>query len=159
MDRRGTSDGLSFGWQTVAELIVDPALDALILNQYEEFSHLKGRVPLAVDYERMAELEKMGMFRVWTARLDKQLVGIIEFQIVRHLHSRNTIFAVDHGHYLDPDARAMWRFIAMWRSALVALRELGVEIVMAHDNARHPLGPAMRRLGFSPDGSTWMKAL
>ena len=150
---------VTFGWETVAVLMADPALDSLILNQYEEFSHLKGRVPLTVDYERMALMEKAGVFRVWTARLDKELVGIIEFQIVPHLHSRNTLFAFDCGHYLDPSARAMWRFLKMWRSALMALRELGVEIVMAHDNAKHPIGSAFRRLGFAPDGSTWLKAL
>jgi hypothetical protein len=47
----------------------------------------------------------------------------------------------------------------MWKTALLALKGLGVTVVMSHDNIRHPLMPFFLGLGFKPMGTIYQKVL
>lgn len=108
----------------------------------------------------MRALEGAGIFRVWTARRRGRVIGFILFHIHPHLNYRHTLFAFDGGHYLDTTYRDNgWLGIKMWRSAIAALRDLGVRVVMAHDNSQRPLGPFFRRLGFEPRSTIYWKVL
>jgi hypothetical protein len=150
---------ITFGWASVTDLLDEPNLRELAREQHEEFGGLPDTIPLDVDVEKMLALEKLGVFKVWTARQDDLLIGFIEFHVSPTLHHRTTLFAIDGGHYLLPEFRDIFVHIKMWRSALTALQGMGVAAVLAHDNPRRPLGAFFRRLGFDPGGSLYFKVL
>jgi Acetyltransferase (GNAT) family len=107
--------------------------------------------PLDLDLPLMRVLEQAGLFRVWTATENGRLVGFILFHIQPHLFHHRTLFAIDAGHYLDPSYRVIsWTGIKMWRSAIAALKELGVKVIVSHDSPSRPLSAFFRRLGFVP---------
>lgn len=152
---------VSFGWETVRAILDEPNLRELIVSYWEELSPIKETAALDPDFDRMLWLEEQGMFRVWAARNDSgTLIGLIEFQIMPHLNYKSTLFAFDMGHFLDPVYRGEgWVGVKMWRSALCALKEIGVKVCIAHDNESHPLAPLFARLEFEPQGGFYWKAL
>lgn len=155
-----TTDELWFGWQNVADLMAEPNIRELILAQYEEFEGFSDKIPLAVDFDRMLEAERHFRFRVWAAKSDGLLIGIIEWHLQTTFHNKSDLYAFDGGHYVLPEFRDNgWTFLKMWRSSLVALQDLAVRVVVAHDNPARPLTPFFKRLGFQPGGSLYMKVL
>lgn len=61
---------------------------------------------IAPDYEKMAMLEKIGMFKVITAREDAKLTGYLLALVSPHLHYRTSppMLIVD-AYYISPEAR------------------------------------------------------
>lgn len=151
---------VSFGWEPVDQLLKEAGTQDIIKAMWEELGPLKEGVPLDVDYARKSALEKGGAYRVWVARKDGVIAGFIEFQLVNHLNYKSTLFAFDQGHYLSPAYRGKdWAGIKMWESACDALRQLGVKVVIAHDNAVLPLNAFFARMGFSLRGALFAKVL
>ena len=147
-------------WESVAELLKEAGLRDLLVAYWEELGPYKGVAPLAPDFDTMMKWEQEGQYRVWVARVDGALAGMIGFQTVPHLHYCTTSFAIDMGHYLSPAYRGKGLLgIKMWASACAALKELGVKIVIAHDNAVHPLDSFFERLGFEARSTLFWKSL
>lgn len=150
-----------FGWATVGETLAAPNIRALAEAYWQELWPLKEQAPLAINLPEIARQEAMGVFRIWAAHVGGRLVGFIFFNVLPHLVACNTLFAFEVGHYLDPLYREddHWLGIKMWRLAMTALEDMGVKVVVAHDNADHPLGTFFRRLGFTARATAYWKAL
>lgn len=150
-----------FGWENCATIFAEPNIVDLIREYWEELSPFKGHIPLAPDFKRMLELERVGYFRVWVARTEAGLlIGFIGWTITPHLAYRTTLFAHDAGHYLTPAYRDKgWIGVKMWATSLAALKKLGVKVVDAHDNALRPLTPLFKRLGFEVMSTRFWKIL
>lgn len=146
----------AFNWEPVESVLGDMGVREMILEQWEELAGNRG-IPLDPDFGRMRLLEEAGMFKIWGARRDGLLVGFIEFSIIAPLHHRKTLYAFDGGHFVHPEFRSPFLWLAMWRSALAALRDIGVQMVVAHDNPRRPLDIAFERLGFTPGGRMYQR--
>jgi L-amino acid N-acyltransferase YncA len=150
----------TYGWEPVWKILGEPNIAELIGDYWEELSPIKEVAPLAPDFDRMMTLDHAGLFKAWCARSEGGLLlGFIGFYVMPHLNYRHTLFAFDNGHYLHPDHRGGWTGVHMWRGACDALRELGVKVVIAHDNALRPLEPLFKRLGFQPRGALYWRAL
>lgn len=152
---------LRFGWTPVPAILAEPNITDLLRAYWEELSPHKGELVLDPDFGRMVHLEALGIFRVWTAHSpNRLLIGFIGFHIQPHLNYRTSLFAFDAGHYLDPMFRSKgWIGIRMWRTAMIGLREMGVKIVISHDNELLPLPGFFRRLGFQRRGSIYWRSL
>lgn len=149
-----------FGEEKLAALLKEPNIGDLIAAYWEELSPMKGVAPLNPDWASMIEREKRGEFFVWAARADKTLIGFIAFHVVNHLNYRDTLFAIDAGHFLDASTRGNGQIgFRMWRTAEAALRKKNVRVIMAHDNAARPLLPFFLALGFEPRSTIFWKAL
>jgi hypothetical protein len=93
------------------------------------------------------------------ARDDGLMIGFIQWMFMRPFAYRGQLWAMDRGHYTDSLYRDIAGAIDMWRSAEVALREMGVDRVMGHDNVKRPLDPFFKRLGYEKMGSMFQKRL
>lgn len=150
----------TFAWETVDALLAEPYLPAMLEEYWHELSPIKEAAPLDPDYANMRAAEAAGLFRIWAARKDGMVIGFVMFHIHPHFNYKRTLFAFDSGHYLDPSHRdSDWTGIKMWRSALDALADLGVKVVIAHDNALRPLEPFFLRLGFKLRSRLYWKVL
>jgi hypothetical protein len=140
----------TFGWLAPEELQADPELDELIAAQYREFGTL---VP-DPDWNRLQNLCRIGFYRVWAAKQNGEIVAWVEFNVGPHFHYAQTKCAWDCGHYCRPEYRP-WLHIKLWRSALLALQDIDVTIVIGHSNRRKPLDTVFKRLGFEPAGQMY----
>jgi hypothetical protein len=146
-------------WEPLATLLAEPNAADLIRAYADELGFLPE--PVDPDWDAMAAMEARGEYRIWACRVDGTLAGYIAFQIVPHLDYRGVLMAFVPQHYLsshfrDKSDRLGWR---MWRSAMPALRDVGVRYLMPHDSSRHSLLPFMLALGARPIGCNYLVEL
>ncbi len=146
----------SFGWEKLETLLAEPNIRDLLTSYWQELSPIK-HLPLDIDWPRILDWERQGIYRVWAARVDGTLAGFAAFFIQPHMYYRSTVFAVDGGHYLAPAFRDKgmlgWR---MWRSLKAELQREGILVGMLHDNSVRPLMPFFLALGAEPLSTMWI---
>lgn len=149
---------LTFGWEPIERLLAAPNACGMIRSQYIETGNPD--IPLDIDWQAKVALEAAGRMRVWAARADGTLAGFICWHITGHLNYRSTLMAITDTHCLDPAFRDIprigWR---MWRTSEIALRELGVKVILAHDDGARSLLPWFLALGMRPSMTIFEKVL
>lgn len=151
----------TFGWEPLADLLNEPNIRDLVTSYWAELSPIKAVAPLDPDWSGMLDAERKCRFKVWTARVDGSLAGFIAWHIVPHLMHNSTLFAIDAGHYLGPAYRDTPGRVGllMWRKTEAALKELGVKVILTHDNAVRPLLPFFLGLGYQPRSTMWWRVI
>jgi hypothetical protein len=150
-----------YGWESLQTVLAEPNAAEMIRAYARELSPLRDAMPLDPDWDRLRQLEAGGIYRIWAARADDTLAGFISFFVQTHHNYRSTLLAIDAGHFVSPAFRATPGRIGyrMWKSSEAALRDLGVKVIVAHDNSIHPLMPLMLALDYEPRGTLFYKAL
>ncbi len=152
-------DKLNCGWERLEFLLKEPGIRDLITEYFEELSPFTD-IPLDIDWGRLLDQERAGIYRIWTARVNNTLAGFAAFYVQTHMYFRTRVIAVDAGHYLSSEFRNNGRIgYKMWKSAMVALKEEGAMAIMAHDNACRPLMPFFLSLGLEPLSTMWIGRL
>lgn len=111
------------------------------------------------DYDKMIQLEELGIFKLFTARDEGRLVGYVAWIIAHHLHYRTLLFAHDDAFFLHREYRRGGEGIKLFEFCENALREMGVKRLACHEKIRFPLGPFFIRLGFRNVERNWFKDL
>jgi hypothetical protein len=150
---------VTFDWLPVAEFLEEPNVWELMEQEYDEFEKYRRKIPMAVDFERMLEAERQFRYRMWAAHKEGLLIGFIEFHLGPTFHNKIMLYAQDGGYYLTPEFRDVFVYLKMWRTAENALRDLGVQVILAHDNVVRPVAPIFKRLGYDPVGVAYLKIL
>jgi hypothetical protein len=131
----------------------------LLTEHYLEIAHYKD-IELQVDYEGYLRLEKAGILRIFTTRLDGLLVGYAIFKVAYSTRYGKSLQAGQDVLYLAPDyRRGRWgiRFIN-WCD--LQLKMEGVQVIYQHQKLAHPaLGVVLQRLGYTPVDTLWAKRL
>lgn len=158
----GSARELTFGWEPCRRLFEDPATPDLLREHWNELAVHKAQMPLDPDFGRFAELEDLGLFRIWAARDDKNLAGYIGWFTQPHLHYKSTLTAVEDLFLLSAPYRRGLNGYRMFTTALAALRELGVKRVMLNTKVhfeaeRGGLGKLFSRLGFVHTDEVWSR--
>ena len=157
MSRR---EPVSFGWEKLARLLDEPNAMDMIRDQHAETGSHHADAPLDIDWAEKMRMEEAGRYRVWAARSGDTLAGFIAWHIIPHLNHRSTLFAITDVHCLAPAFRDKDRLgLRMWRSCEPALRDLGVKIVMPHDDIERSLLPFFLALGYRPMMTIFSKVL
>ncbi len=147
----------SYRWEPLAAILTEPNVRELIEAYWTELSPIKD-LPVDIDWDRLVEWERQFIFRVWVARVDGTMAGFITFLVQPHFLHKNTLFALDHGHFLGHAFRDTGERVGarMWWTARAALKELGVDVAFLHDNALRPLSPFFLGLGARPFSAMWL---
>jgi hypothetical protein len=143
----------------LASVLSEPNARDLIASYSDELSPISD--PPSPDWDAMAAMEARGEYRIWACYVEGTLAGYIAFEIHPHLDYKDTLFAFTPQHFVSPayrDTAEMlgWR---MWRSAMPALRKLGVRFLMSHDSSKRSLLPFMLAMDARPIGCVYLKEL
>ncbi len=150
---------VTFGWESLEVLLQEPNTRELLTQYWSELSPIK-HIPLDIDWPRLFEWERDGIYRIWAARVDGTLAGFVAFYVQPHVYYRAVLFAVDGGYFIAPAFRGSGRVgFRLWSTAKTALKAEGVRVVMAHDNAHRPLMPFFLSLGLEPISCMWVGVL
>jgi len=148
-----------FGWEPLKTLLAEPNFRDIAQAYYDELWGDTG-VVCVPDWDKRQAMEDAFCYRIWTAHVDGTLAGFIEFQLGPTVNARDTLFAVDLGHFISPTFRGKGVLgYRMWRAAERALEEMGVRAMLCHDNMKHPLMPFFLSLGMKPIGTLFHKVI
>jgi hypothetical protein len=147
---------LTYGFEFVEHIRKDPDLKTILKAWEDNFISF---LPPDPNWDRMERAEKAGCYAIWVARKGRRLVGFIEWHLGPTFHQKSTMYAIDGGHFVTPEHCGTFDWLRMWRLAMEALRELGVQVVIAHDSPARPLNVVFTRLGFAYSGQQFVRAL
>lgn len=97
------------------------------------------------NYENASDL-----IRIFTARINGQLVGYAAFIVSKHQHYTDSLQAQQDAIYLSPAARKGPAGIAFMVWCDKALADEGVEIIYQGSSHKRDIGPVLKRLGYEP---------
>lgn len=155
---------LRHGWEPMRKLLDEPNLADLLDQHWNELAVHRDAMPLDPDYQRFVALDEAGLFRVWTARDGKTLVGYLAWFIQPHLHYKSTLTAVEDLLLLSPPYRQGMAGVRMFTSSFDALKELGVKRIIVHSKVhfqadRGGLDKLFGYMGFEHTDKVWSKML
>lgn len=139
---------LAIEWEPVARLRAD-GIEDLIFAHWRETAIHQDEVPLDPDWQRIEQLERMGVFKAIGARRNGALVGYSLFSIAPHLHFKSTLHATNTAVYVRPDRR-LFTAVALVRRTEELLTALGVRktIYLCPVLRGKKLGALIERLGY-----------
>src|SRR5258706_6612836 len=153
-----------FGWEHCARLFKEPNLWELLNEHWRELSIPGGLTPeLDPDFDGMIRLENEGRVFVWAARDGDKLVGYIAFFVQPHIHYKSTLHAIEDLFLLSKPYRNGLAGYRMFKTALAALEEMGVQRVFCHTKAHFKndrgkdQGRFFERLGFFHSENFYVK--
>jgi GNAT superfamily N-acetyltransferase len=107
---------------------VQPELAQLLPTHWREIALDQDVIPLDMDWEAYAELDRLGILHCVTARNDTgTLVGYFLAFLRGHLHYRTSLTAFEDMFYLDPAYRSGWTGVRFFQAVEAAWRARGVE--------------------------------
>ncbi len=118
---------------------------------------LDNRRPFNLDVAVMEQLNRIGTFRVFSARVADRMVGYCTWNISYDLESRGLPIAQQGAFYIQPgNGLAAFK---LFKFSLQGLKDLGVKLVFPHHRlngrATWRLGDWYQRLGASPEQMTY----
>lgn len=154
-----------FAWEKLGTLLAD-GVEEILFQNFEEIEIDQDRIPLAPDWDYYFSLERMGVYRIVSARTDGKLAGYASFFVRKHRRHMNTLFAISDEIYLLPEYRKGWTGVAFIRESERLLKELGVvKIEMGEKehvklgSSGGTLGDLLEKLGYRHTESVFTKTL
>lgn len=147
---------VAFAEETLSEARED--IEKLMRGHWEEIAFFKD-IPLEPDYDTYGKIEFFGKLRIFTVRLEGELIGYAVFLLSPALHYRSSMQAIQDVLYLHPNYRrggTGGRFIK-WCDDQLKLAN--VQVVMHHVKVAHDFGPLLERLGYQKTDTLWARRL
>lgn len=119
----------------------------LLFSHHEEIEHYKD-IPLEPDFEAYVVSQRSGRLRIFTCRRDGVLCGYSVFFVLRALHSKNSIQAIQDLLFLEKGSRNQGLGKAFIQWCDERMKEEGVQVVYQHLKARHNHGPLLETIGY-----------
>lgn len=127
----------------------------LVRKHYEEIAWRKDDIPLDINKERYFEVERQGLYHVWTVRKEGVLIGYSAWVTIPSLHYWSTPWGMSDVVFVLPGFRGIGTELA--RHCERELKALGVKAVHYHVKASYDWSPALERLGYEKIETHWAK--
>lgn len=135
-------------------------LEDLLRTHWHEVAHFPD-IPLEPDWDAYAAVESAGLFRMFTVRMDGELVGYAAYVLKHNPHYRSSLQATQDVLFLAPEHRGARIGAHLILFADTYFKGLGVQVVYQHTKVKRELdmGPLLKRLGYELIDSLWAKRL
>lgn len=134
-------------------------LKPLLMGQWRELGLYQDRVPMDMDWDRYKSLDDLGMLKITTGRDGDRLIGWYVSVVIPHLHYRTTVYGYNDIYYMLPDYRTGMLGMKLFMEMEKSMRDLGVKALISISKTLRPVDPLFERLGWSNQGTTYMKVL
>lgn len=149
-------------WEPLS-LLLDDGLDGLITSHHAEVGLHKATMPLAVDWDKYHELERLGILKLAAARAGSRLVGYASWMWMPHLHYATTQHALNDAIFVKPDYRGAG--VRLIRASERRLAEdaapnpvrIVFHIKHAIEAKRGTHGRVLERMGYAAFETCWDK--
>jgi len=129
----------------------------LVKRHWEEISLYKDKIKLNPDYDKYLLLASLDMLHVFTARDNGDLIGYFVSFIQPHIHYKDNMFAVNDALFIAPEHRKGSLGYKLFKNAEIALKEMGIHVMLIHSKVHQDFKPLMDKLGFDRVEHTYSK--
>lgn len=133
--------------------------EPLLFAHWQEIALNKNIIPLAPDWDAYEALEAAGVLRIFTARESGRLVGYFACFVRRHLHYRETLFAVNDVLFLTREHRKGWAGPRLIRFAEKCLKADGVTVLAINTKRHRPFDLLLKRMNYTTAETVYQKVL
>lgn len=148
-----------FGIETLTQVRAS-GIEELLRRHWHEVAHFPD-IPLDPDWEAYEGVEAVGRLRIFTVRIEGELVGYVAYFINRNPHYKSSLQAVQDVLFLAPEHRGSRIGYQLILFADTHLEAEGVQAVYQHSKAKKELdlGPLLRSQGYELVDTLWAKRL
>ena len=119
----------------------------LLEKHWEEIALNKDTIKLNPDWDAYADLEDVGILKIFTARSDGNLIGYFVVFVRSHIHYKDNLFAYNDILYLDKDYRKGFTGAKLMKFAEKCLKEDGVSVLVVNTKRHKPFDVLLSWLG------------
>lgn len=121
----------------------------LLLKHWEEIALNKDKIKFNPDWSRYYELEEAGLLKVFTARLDKKMIGYFIVVVNRSLHYKDHIFADNDAIFLQKEYRKGYTGSNLIKFVEKCLKDDGVSLLKINTKVHQPFDNLLSFLNFN----------
>lgn len=125
---------------------IKPILDI----HWSELANHKDTRPLDVDYGSYINLNKMGVWKVFTVRDEGELIGYLSFVFGQNYHYKNWKYATNDVYYLKKEYRKQGIGFKMFEETEQWLKDQNVKSAVFQEKLDHPHTKLFDDLGYTP---------
>lgn len=130
----------------------------MIRAHWDEVGAHRDILMLNPDHNRYINAERLGMLHILTARDGHKMVGYFAMMIMAHPRDKSATIGAQEFFYADPAYRREQLGPMLEDEALARLHDLKVNMAAFREKEGRS-GAHLRRRGFEPMETTWMKVL
>lgn len=134
-------------------------VETLSQLEWEEVNHFKDIFPLDIDWELYYKLEDLGLFKVFTVRDDKTLVGYFSVIASPALHSSGRFRVGNDALFLHKDYRKNFIGVKLIQFVEQCLREDGFHQLQITFTEKNDITPMLNWLGYEKVETKFEKRL
>lgn len=133
---------------------IKPLIDA----HYSEVEFYQDKVKLSVNYELLAQLDKLDMLYMFIMRNDEgKLVGYNVFSVAKAVHYKDHYYATNYTVYIDPEYRHTHHTVDFFNYCEKFLKEDDVSIVHYQMKTNKTFSTLMNNLGYENTEAVYTK--
>lgn len=129
--------------------MVQQEITELLELDYEEIEHDKEQRKLNPHWDMYSQIESLGRLYIFTARDKGTLVGYFTVVVHEDLHDKDRLCASQDIIFLKKEYRKGYTGIKLIRFGEGCLREDGLSHLVVTTTMKNPIGPLMKRLGYT----------
>lgn len=134
---------MNYNIETIDQVVNE--IKPLIEEHYLEIAKYQD-IPLDPDWDLYKKLEEAGMLKIFTCRLDGELIGYAVYFVKGHIHYKSCLMAQQDILFIRKKYRGKGMIFIMWCDE--QLKNMGIQLVMQHVKAEHNFGPMLERIGY-----------
>lgn len=120
----------------------------LATDHFNEVSSIFDKEEIMPDLELYKFLDNKGNFKMFTARLDKELIGYLSFFISINPHFSNVKQAQQDLLYIKPDERKGWLAKEIMEYAEKRLKDLEVDLIWHYSTVKKDISSLLKSMGY-----------
>jgi len=144
---------LTFALEPASQALFEEMMPLLEAN-HDETEWAKD-ITLNPDWDAYLRLEVAGLLRVFTARVDEQLVGYAVFTVSSGIHHKQCLQAVHDIMFIAREHRGTG--LRLIRFADAELEAEGTQIIFHSVKVSHDYSPVLKRLGYEHVETIWAR--
>ena len=123
-------------------------MEELTKFHYQEITLHKDKVKLNPDWETYKKLEDNNQFFLFTARINKELIGYSAFFLKSHIHYRDILVASNDVLFLKKEHRVGRVGLKLIKYSEQKMKELGANKITWHIKASNDFRPILHRMSY-----------
>lgn len=134
-------------------------VETLIQNHFDEVYPARDSFDCDMDWDMYSKLEQIGLLKIFTARIDQELIGYLWVILSPNIHSKGSMLACDDGLYVAKSYRGKSVAKDLIGFTEKCLKEDGLKVFHIVGTTEKPIDALVKRMGYTAIETKFQKVL